>query len=69
MSLVNAEEATRSWESAVDIAAAMIAESRMPAMKPGKMSQTTSMKILFLPSGRRYSARDWPLLMRYVLPR
>ena len=34
MSLVNAEEATRSWESAVDIAAAMIAESRMPAMKP-----------------------------------
>ena len=44
----NAEDAARSWESAVDILAAMIAEMTTPPMKTGKTLRAISTKTRFL---------------------
>ena len=49
MSLVNDEDATRSWESAVDMEAAMIAASRIPAIKGTKSLRESITNIISLP--------------------
>ena len=53
MSLVKDEDATSSWESAVDMDAAMMAASRMPDRNGGKKRLARWMKtVAWRPSGR-----------------
>ena len=65
---MNDEEATNNCESAVDIEAAIIAESIRPAINPGKICPTTLIKIKFLPFGRSSADKAFPPKMN-VLPK
>ena len=69
MSLVNDEEATRSCESAVDIAAATIAASKKPAIIGGNISCAKTMNISCWFFGNKLPANELPLPSRKVLPK